>query len=68
MLVKPLEVNGGRQLFVFQRQDKLDKSGDSRRRRAMTDIALYRAQGAVVFLLGIFFKGTLQSFHLNGIT
>src|SRR6266511_1077514 len=68
MLVEPLEVDGRRQLPALQSQEELDNACDARRRQAMTDIALHRAQRAVPFFLGILLKGVPEAFHLDRVT
>src|SRR2546422_380306 len=68
MLVQPLEVDGGRQLLVLQCQHELDESSNPRRRHAMTNVALYRAKRAILFVLRVLLERILQTFYLNRVT
>ena len=67
VLVQPVEVDGGRQLPMLQREDQLDEPSDSGGGEAVTYVALHRTQGAEIALLGIFLERLLQPFDFDRI-
>src|ERR1700753_4157849 len=56
VLIEPLEVDRRRELFVRQRHYELEHSRNAGGIETMADVALDRAQGAVLFLLLVFRK------------